>query len=48
MKYAYEDYVEREEREDLIREINGMLKKLDLKQLRRVAWYIIDKWGTRG
>lgn len=35
------------EREDLIREINKMLRMLDVKRLQRVAWYINDKWGNR-
>jgi hypothetical protein len=35
------------EREDLIREINKMLRVLDVKCLQRVAWYINDKWGNR-
>lgn len=42
MKYDQED---RQEREDLIREINQMLRRLDNKRLQRVAWYIVEKWG---
>lgn len=36
------------EREDLIRMVTKLLRKLDIKQLQRVAWYINDKWGIHG
>ena len=34
------------EREDLIREIERMIRKMDLSTLQKIRWNIIKKWGA--
>ena len=35
-----------QEREDLIREIERMIRKMDLSTLQKIRWNIIKKWGA--
>jgi hypothetical protein len=35
-----------QEREDLIREIEKMIRKMDLSTLQKIRWNIIKKWGA--
>ena len=39
------DPEEEAEREDLLRNISKLLRRLNTEQLRRIVWYINDKWG---
>lgn len=37
---------DQQEREDLIREIERMIRKMDLSTLQKIRWNIIKKWGA--